>query len=174
MLEYALLGAQAAGLVGDIFTRQSSKLEEQQLDLRIKQERIASQEQSLFNLEQLAETLATQRALMAVRGATPGIGSAASLESKAIGRFNRDEEARTLSLEFSEQNRRAQIAVGRVALYGKQAQGASALFGKAFNMIPFAEYGQSNTKVKTGSTVPKYDFNSSLANYGKKTGLLTG
>lgn len=182
-LNYALMGAQAAGLVADVFAtdasnkiaRSGAALEEAQLELRIKQERIASNEQALANLEQLAETLATQRALMSVRGGTPGIGSNLASEAKAVRGFNRDEQARALSLEFSEQNRRAQISVGRIALAGKEAQSSAQLFNRAFNMIPFNELGTTANKKTTATKAGSVKLDSNLANWSKgKTGLLTG
>lgn len=187
MIQYLLYGAQAAGLVTDVFAQHASysvakrgqKLEEQQLDLRLKQERLASQEQSIANLEQLSETLATQRALMSVRGGLPGIGSSGSVAQKSMSGFNKDEEARQLSLGFTEQNIKAKVAVSKLLLAGKKAQMGADLFGKAFNMVAFGEIGQSlqgtGKQGKYGKTIaPKYDFNSSLANYSKKSGLLTG
>ena len=78
-IDYLLMGAQAAGMIGDIWANEASlsvakrgqELDEMQLDLRLQQERIASKEASIINLEQLAETLSTQRAMMAVRGGSP-------------------------------------------------------------------------------------------------------
>lgn len=160
MLEYALYGAMAAGLVGDIWTgssasrvgRRAVNLEEAQLDLRLKQEVLASNEQSLFDLEQLAETLATQRAMMAVRGGLPGVGSSLALEQKSVNRFNKDEEARALSLGFAGAQRKAQVGALKVAQFGKEAQMGADIFSKAFNMIPFGEAFKKLEGTKTPKT----------------------
>ncbi len=159
MLDYALMGAQAAGLVGDIWSSgiasriagKAQSLEEAQLDLRLKQERIASNEQSLANLEQLAETLATQRALMSVRGGLPGVGSSLTLEAKSVARFNKDEQARQLSLEFAGEQLKARKSVGRIALAGQRAAAGASQFNKAFQMIPFSEMA---SKMKTPAKTP--------------------
>jgi hypothetical protein len=181
-LSYLLMGAQASGTIVDIFAQNASRdisragqqLEESQMELRIKQERIASNEQSIQNLEILAETLATQRALMSIRGGTPGMGSNLSVENKAVNMFNRDERVRALSLEFAEQNRRAQISVSRIALAGKEAEQGAKNFAKAFDMIPFAEMG-TKVNAKKGTKTGAVKLDSNLANWNKgKTGLLTG
>lgn len=177
MLEYALMGAQAAGLVGDIWASASSQsmakrgqqLEEQQLDLRLKQERIASNEQSLANLEQLQEVLATQRAFAAVRGAMPGIGSNLAVEQKSISNFNKDEQARLLNLEFGAQQRKAQMAVGRLSAFGKQAESGAKTFNQAFNMIPTGEWAD---KFKVSGN--KAPVEKAIPTSGKKAGMLTG
>ena len=184
-MDYLLMGVQAAGAIGDIWANEASlsvskrgqQLEEAQLDLRFKQERIASNEQSILNLEQLAETLATQRALMSVRGGMSGIGSNLAIENKSLNAFNRDEQARTLSLEFLGQQRESQKAVGRISFAGKQAESAAKSFGKAFNMIPFNEL---STKIKNPNTTStknsQFKFDTNIANWSKKgkSGLLTG
>lgn len=180
MLEFILLGAQAAGLAGDIWAssvssniaKRGQELEESQMELRIKQDRLASNEQSLFNLEQLAETLATQRALMSVRGGLPGVGSSLAIEAKSIARFNKDEQARELSLEFGTQQKRAQMAVNRIALAGSQAQQGAQIFNKAFDMIPFAEMGQI-AKADTAKRNAAKKTSTSPGGPNKKAGLLS-
>lgn len=178
MLEYALMGAQAAGLVGDIWASSASgrvgklgqQLEEQQLDLRLKQERIASQEQSLAGLEQLQEVLATQRAFAAVRGGLPGIGSNLAVEQKSITNFNRDEQARALNLEFGEQQRRAQMAAGRLSVLGKRAQSGAATFSKAFDILPLGQWGDSLGK-DSGKIAP---VEKAKPTTSKKPGIISG
>lgn len=183
-IDYLLMGVQAAGVIGDIWANEASlsiskrgqQLEEAQLDLRFKQERLASNEQSILNLEQLAETLATQRALMSVRGGTPGIGSNLAVENKSINAFNKDEQARALSLQFLGVQREAQKAVGRISLAGKEAEAASKSFGKAFNMIPFNELSTNLKKPATTTKTGQFKIDTNIANWSKKNkgGLLTG
>lgn len=164
-----MMGAQAAGLVVDIWAQntslniaaQAQKLEDAQMDLRLAQDRVASNEQASFHIEQLAETLATQRAMMAVRGGLPGAGSSGTIAAKSVANFNRDERARKLSLEFGEQNTKAQQAIGRIALAGKRAKVGADIFNKAFQQIPFSEI--------SGSIMPK----KGIPKMGKKTGILS-
>lgn len=175
MLQFALYGAQAAGLVADIWTsslshktaRRGVELEEAQLDLRLKQEVLASNEQSLFNLEQLAETLATQRAFMAVRGGLPGVGSSLAQEQRAVTGFNKDEEARKLSLGFSAAQTKAQIGTQRIALAAQRGKQGAQMFGKAFNMIPFGEMAETFK----GEKIRKNARTAGIPN--KKVGLLS-
>jgi hypothetical protein len=177
MLEYALMGAQAAGLVGDIWASSTSTrirqrgqaLEEQQLDLQLKQERLASNEQSLANLEQLQEVLATQRAMASISGGLPGIGSNLAIEQRSVSNFNKDEKARLLNLEFSAQHQKAKIAVGRLTSLGKQAESGAKIFNQAFNMIPLNEWYD---KIKTPTKMAPIE--KAKPTTVKKSGILTG
>ncbi len=177
MLEYALMGAQAAGLVGDIWAshasnsigRRGQQLEEAQLDLQLKQERIASNERSLMNLEQLQEVLATQRAMASIGGGLPGIGSALAIEQRSVSNFNKDENARLLNLEFSAQHQKAKIAVGRLSVLGKRAEAGAKIFNQAFNMIPTNELFDKYKKPKTGAPVER-----AKPTTTRKPGILSG
>ena len=147
MLEYLLMGAQASGAIGSIWSanmnysalKRGQQLDEAQLDLRLKQERIASNEQTLYNLSQLQETLATQRALQAARGQLPGMGSSLATATKSITNFNKDVAARKLTLSFSEQQASANKAVGRIALAGKRSQMGAGIFETSIQNIPFSQ-----------------------------------
>lgn len=160
MIEYIMMGAQAAGMIGDIWANSKSsgiakrgqQLEEQQLDLRLEQERVASQEQTLASLDMLAETLATQRAMMAVRGGSPGAGSNLAISQKAIATTAKDEVARDLSMGFLAQQRKAQMSVGKLAGFGKQAKAGAEMFSRGFNQLPLAQAAASFGGMLGGTT----------------------
>jgi hypothetical protein len=164
-LLYLLMGAQAGGNLVDMFStssqikmaRRAAEMEGQQLDLRMQQERLASTERSVFQLEQLNETLASQRALMAARGGTPGVGSALALEQKSIQSFKRDEEARELSLGFMESQIKSQQVVGKMSAAGTAAQLGAGLMSRTFKQVPFSQMmagDGSKTPKKSGGVKP--------------------
>ncbi len=175
MLEYVIMGAQAAGMVGDVWATSASlksaklgqQLESSQFDLRLKQEQVASQEQTMASLEQLSEVLATQRAMASIRGGLPGIGSNAAMEQKSISNFNKDEKSRSLSLEFLGQRVQAQKSVGKLSLSGKEAEAGAGLFNRGFKQLPLNEWMTSLDKKNKDTTKATTGINS-------KTGLLTG
>jgi hypothetical protein len=143
MIQYLLMGAQIAGAISDVYgqhqsykmSKRAQQFEEGQINLRMQQEGIASQQQSLLNLESLQEVLATQRAFAGARGFTPGVGSALAVEQKSIHRFRQDEKARELSLSFLQQQRKAQIAMSKVGLAGKKAQFGTSLMKTGFGLL---------------------------------------
>ena len=146
MFSLLLMGAQAAGSITSAWGakneykqyKRATELENSQLDLRIQQERISSNEMSIDNLEQLKETLATQRAFMAVRGITPGVGTGLAMANKSIRNFNRDEQARELSLNIGVQQIKAQKSVNKLSLLGKRQQLGTNLAIGAFNNMNFS------------------------------------
>ena len=162
-LNYLLMGAEAAGLIGELYAgnaasrmgRRAQKVEEAQIDLRMKQDRIASNERALMDIEQLTETLATQRAFMAVRGGSPGAGSNLAVTEKSVAKFNKDQIARNLSLEFSQQQLSSQKAIGRMALAGQEAERGAKLFKNAFNMLPLSEGFGTLAAPKSKTTTKK-------------------
>ena len=121
------MGAQAAGSIAggymsSRFTKQAAQLEQQQIGLRLQQEVLASNQQSIFNLRQLEETLASQRAMSAARGAMPGMGSALAIERKSIRAYKKDEQARALSLGFLKTQRKSQISMSKMGVHGAKAK----------------------------------------------------
>jgi len=193
MIQYVLLAAQAAGTVISLFGqreqykigKRASQLEDAQMSLRLQQEEIASMEQSIFNINQLGETLATQRALMAARGGIAGVGSNLAAEQKSVSAFNADERARQLSLNFRSEAITAQKAMNKLTLAGKRSELGANAFEQIFNMVPFAEIGTAlqtpkDTKIpglnKLSSSPyqPKYRYKPYDFKPTKKAGLLTG
>jgi hypothetical protein len=158
MLQFILMGAQAAGMIGSVMGESSrvklakigQELDEQQANLRLQQDRIAANEQGLMQLEQLREVLASQRALVAARGGMPGMGSALALEQKSIANFQKDEQARERSLLFASQQQQARTALGRIGVVATQAQAGANMFKGAFSLIPFTEF----TSALSGTQAP--------------------
>lgn len=102
------MAAQASGIAMNLYqTRQAAKqlkmgarLDKEELEIGIEQERLMATEKSLMANERLRESLATTRALMAARGQAGGSGSARAVTQKSIQNFNLDEMARSISSNF--------------------------------------------------------------------------
>ena len=154
MLQYILMGAQAAGSIMSYRTQKhAAGLEQQQIALRLKQETLASNQQSLYNLRSLEETLASQRAIMAARGVSAGAGSARGVQNRSVRAYNRDEEARKLSLDFLTTQRNVQSSQMSVGRYGAKAQMGMDIFKAALGAMPgsspggaFGGFGGSGNK----------------------------
>lgn len=110
---FMLLAAQAAGIGANLYSqRKQARSENRAIDqqaawmdlglgmdlgdlsLQMEQDTLASTEQSLYNMGQLNEAMATQRAIFGARGQMPGVGSANSIATKSLNNFNADESAR--------------------------------------------------------------------------------
>lgn len=105
---FMLMAAQAAGLGVQLYAQKRASryekmavdFEKQELGLRMEQEALQSTERSLFDTEQLRETLASQRAIFAARGGNPGQGSLARVPGASIRAHAADERARSISMGF--------------------------------------------------------------------------
>jgi len=144
-LEFLLLAAQIGGTVLEqrgkrrAFKeyKKGTELEIAQIDLRLKQEQLASEEQSLLSVEKVREVLASQQALFAAQKRVPGVGSTAAITSRTIRDFNRDESSRALSLGFRQQYLNAQKAAKRMSIDNAKKDYKSDMFSSIFNKIPF-------------------------------------
>jgi hypothetical protein len=144
-LEYMLMGAQAAGLITNIYgmseankmNKLGTQLDQQALGLQMEQERLASTEQALANTENLRSILSTQRALMASRNQMPGVGSAGASEQKAIRNYNADESARNLNMVFRQAHLTGQSRLLDIKRFGAKAERGAALAAGSFNNISF-------------------------------------
>jgi len=153
MLPYVMAGIAAAGFISSAYgqyagnkaAKKGQRADERQAELRIKQDRIASNEQALLDIEELGETLATQRAMMALRGGNPGMGSNLSITNKTMNTFNKDEQARQMSLQFGTQQARAQIAASRIALKGQRNQTYGNILGQGLNLLSTSDFGKSKS-----------------------------
>lgn len=182
MIEFVLMGAQAAGMIGGAFSdastykaaKRGQQMDEAQANLRIRQERVAANEQGLFQLEELREVLATQRAMMSVRGGQSGVGSALAAEQKSISNFKRDEQARERSLQWSKSQHQARLSLGRMGLAGMKSQMAGQQFQRSFDMIPFTQMagglggGQKPAAVSTAK--PSFSRPGALTGSGSSSG----
>ena len=147
-LPFLLLAAQAAGIAMDMsaqrsayrMARRGQQLEEAQINLRMQQEQVAFEEESLQSLENLREVMASQRALFAAQGRVPGIGSTAAIEQRSLIRFAADERARKLSMGFREHYYKSQTALSRIGLQSYKANQASQNIQKMFNQVNFSGF----------------------------------
>lgn len=164
---FMLLAAQAAGIGANLYSqRRQARAENRALDqqaewmdvglgmqmgdlsLEMEQDTLASTEQSLFNMEQLRETMAAQRAIFGARGQMPGVGSANSVANKSINTFNSDESARETNkkinkfkLESKGRLLKINNITGKAGLSNQKAMGKSKRQGErlsqGLNMFNF-------------------------------------
>lgn len=138
-----LLAAQACGIGINMWqnhqankiTKAGTRVEQQELDLRMEQMALQSSEQGLQNSEQLREVMASQRALMGARGQMAGVGSAGSLEQAGLRAFGADERARKLSLNFSQNQLAGQKRLLDINRYGIKAKQGADLMSKSMDMM---------------------------------------
>jgi len=143
MLQFILMGAQAAGSIMSSYAQRKSfqqsqlaaGLEQQQLQLRLQQEVVASNQQGLANLDMLEQTLASQRALSAARGAMPGVGSTLSLAQKSVRGYQRDEKARALSMDFLKTQRKYQMGMSSMRQTGQKFKYGVGMFKQGMSQL---------------------------------------
>lgn len=144
------MGAQAAGIVTSIYSKKqqyktqarAQQLEEAQIDLRMKQEQLAFEEQGLASVENLREVMASTQALFAAQGRTPGIGTTAAIERRSTTAFGRDERARELSKGFREHYYSSQKAVSRMTLASEKKKNKADRVSSVLNMINFNDLSE--------------------------------
>ena len=83
---------------------QAEEKQEQLLNLRLKQERAASNERTLANSRRLNSIIGQQRAMQAARGLSLSSGSFIAIQKNDFNRFNEDLNAEALNLSFAETN----------------------------------------------------------------------
>jgi len=143
MIEFLLMGAQAAGAITDIIGKSQAYkteklaigIEQEQIKARMDQERLVFQEQSLADLRNLEQTLASQRAFAAARGVNPGQGSALMQMQRSITEFRNDEIARNLSQMFLTQQRSTQLRAKDLERKSARDKFRIGLFKTAFENI---------------------------------------
>ena len=81
---------------------QGAQIDQDMLDLQMKQSRLASRQRSLSNIENLKEVLSSQRAMFAARGQAIGQGVSAIATQKSLSNFGREEQARRLNQKYGE------------------------------------------------------------------------
>ena len=153
MFQMLLLAAQAGGLAANLWqqNRESrydamgTKIQQKELDLRMQQEQLASSQESLFNMERLRDTMATQRAIFAARGQSASQGSNYFVGQESVRAFNSDEEARKLSLGFNEYHNKATQALLGIGLAGRKAARSNKMIGKTLNTLSFNSLGGSGS-----------------------------
>ncbi len=176
-----LLGAQAAGIGVNLLAARTEKraanaaieAERSQLKLRAEQEDLAFIEANTASLENLAETLSTQRAILAARGTAAGFGSAYSLAEKSVRAQKADENARKLNKTFQESQMQGLNRLLNIKRAGAQAKFGATLLEtglSAFNLNTSIGQWLNNKQKTTGTKIQ----NSSQKNNGQKKSLLVG
>lgn len=144
---FLLLAAQAAGIGANLYAnRQQSRIErmggaidEQQMKLRMEQEGLVAQQETLYDLKALQETLASQRAIMGARGQNPSQGSAKTIEQASIRAQKEDERVRGLNKGFRKDYMDSLSRLRRIDRAGVKAQRGTQLLGTSLNMFSFNE-----------------------------------
>jgi len=142
-IQWLLMGAQAAGMLLDASSQRKAnrwsdrgrQLDEAEINLRMNQERLQFEQESLSSLENLREVMASQRAMFAAQGRMPGVGSTRSIEERSKTQFTNEERARGLSQGFREHYLKSQVALSQIGASGKKAQQGMDLFSKSLNMF---------------------------------------
>lgn len=137
------MGAEAAGSIAGQWAQSkalkgvkaTAELEQAQLGLRLKQETIASEQQSIANLHALDEILATQRAMFAARGQMPGIGSAGAIASKSVSNYRKDEQARGLSMGFLKSQRQYETTMSKMRYQSAKIAGGMKNIQRGMNTM---------------------------------------
>lgn len=142
MLQFILMGAQAAGAIMSYkMEKYAGAIEKQQIGLRLQQETLASNQESLQDLRRLEETLASQRAIMAARGVSSAAGSAQRIQSSSVRAYQRDEEARNLSMGFLKTQRKIQQGMVNVGVYGAKAKIGTKIMGSMMGTMGMTSPG---------------------------------
>ncbi len=144
-LQYLLLAAQVGGFGMEAYGRRKAykeqkkglELERAQIGLRLKQEQLASEEQSALALENVREVMSSQQALFASQRRVPGIGSTAAISAKTATNFSKEERARSLTMQFREQYLKSQQQSKTMQINSSKKQYKADLLGSAFGKINF-------------------------------------
>ena len=147
-----LLSAQACGLAANLwqtsrenkYDLQGTQQQQQQLELRMKQEQLASTQESMANIARLRDVMSTQRAIFAARGQSSNQGTGFFLGQKAIGAFNADEEARELSLGFRQYYNKATQQLMGLEYGGRKTKRNMDAAAKMWNMGSLNSMGTSS------------------------------
>jgi len=142
---FILLAAQAAGIGANLYANRAQNrieskglaLDEESVKLRMKQESLAAQQETLQDLTTLRETLASQRAIAGARGQNPGQGSIKALEQKSVRAQSTDERMRNLNKSFREKYAESLSRLKRIEHQGTKAQRGVQLLGQSINMFDF-------------------------------------
>ena len=145
-----LLASQAAGLATNLWaTNRANKfdslgthMQQRELDLQMPQQQLVSTQESLVSLQRLTDIMASQRAIFAARGQTPG-GSNYFIGQNSMRAYNSDEEARKLSTGFKKYYLKASQNLIGLESTGRKAARNFDAFGKGMSMMSFNSFGSS-------------------------------
>lgn len=110
-----LLAMQAAGMVTDWLAardqikmgRLGAQMQQAGINASLAKTRLESEDSALEAMRSLRQTIGSQIAISAARGTKTGAGSAFSITSDSISKFNSDSRARRMNLLAKEANLRA-------------------------------------------------------------------
>jgi len=149
-----LLAMQAAGMVTDWLAardqikmgRLGARMEQAGIESNIAMTRLQSEDASLQAMRKLRQTLATQTAISAARGAKTGAGTAFSLTTESISNFNDDARARRMNLLAKEANLRAAGVLSGLHQLESETQIGRSMTNRFMNNTPTSSMGGfSNT-----------------------------
>jgi hypothetical protein len=146
-LDIFLIGMQVAGNVLDYAgTRQEinrgragTQIEQEQIQNRLEQERLASANDSLLALIELRKNLASQRAIFAARGQRAGTGTALSLAQESIGNASANEQVRRMNLLSREANLRANKALSGLHQLTSETKLGQSMSQRMIEQLPISQ-----------------------------------
>lgn len=150
---YLLLASQAAGLGASIYgiSQQNRiegagyRLDEESMQLRMDQERLAATQDTLSSLKELRKNLASQRAILGARGQRAGVGSAKAFEQESTRAFGEEQKTKELNQSFRKTYLESLSRLKRIEQQGNRAQRGMQLLGQSLNMVDFSSlYGLGN------------------------------
>lgn len=166
MLQFVLLGMQAAGMVMDWMGtqdqirmgRMGAKIEQAGIKANIALTRAQAEDASVQAMQNLRKTLGSQAAIMAARGTRSGVGSALAITSESVGAFNKDEQIRKMNQIARENELKAGMVMSNLHQQTFETQMTNALRQRFFDKLPtnpasikaFMDYGTTPTKGGSG------------------------
>lgn len=151
MIQYILMGAQAAGMITDYVGVQQQKrmgrlgadLDRAVIDTNIETAAMQTEQDSVNSLRMLRQTIASQAAIFAARGVRAGAGSAAGITNDSISRQKADERIRRINLLTKQSELRAQSAMVGMHQLASESQLGRELGKRMFNTISSGAIGEA-------------------------------
>lgn len=146
-LQIFLLGMQALGQAADVYGTQQqirigragAAVDAANIETQLERERLATDMSTLFALQNLRKTMATQQAIFASRGTKIGVGSAGHIAEKSQRNFTADERVRRMNLLAKEAGLRAGKALSGLHQLSSETQLGQSLSRRLIDTLPFAE-----------------------------------
>lgn len=140
----ALLAMQAAGMVVDYYALQQEKmmgrmgegLTQAAINANIEMARVQTEDESVMAMQNLRQTIGSQIAIQAARGAYSGAGSALTKRTESISQFGEDERARRMNLLQSENELRAKGVLSGLHQLKSETELGRKMSASIFNKIP--------------------------------------
>lgn len=144
MIQFALLAMQAAGMVTDYYAMQQEKamgrmgeaLTNAAINSNIAMLRAQAEDESAMSMQNLRQTVGSQIALQASRGAASGAGSSLTAMKESEGKFGQDEKSRRMNLLQSENELRAKGVLSGLHQLKSETQLGRKLSSDILNKFP--------------------------------------